>query len=119
MQQVVDLQNSPELQSLDVALFSIAFDSIAEMAPEAESLGITVPMLSDTDHSVSEAYDVLQWAIASGEPGHTFVLVDERGEVAWIRDYGSPENANPTMYVDPGEIVQQVRAALGTDGPEY
>jgi peroxiredoxin len=119
MQQVVDLQNSQELSSLDVALLSIAFDTVAEMAPEVASLGITVPMLSDTDHTVSEAYAVLQWAIASGEPGHTFVLVDERGEVAWIRDYGLPENANPTMYVVPGEIVEQVRAALGTDGPDY
>jgi peroxiredoxin len=119
MQQVVDLQNSPEFQSLDVGLLSIAFDPVTEMAPEVESLGITVPMLSDTDHSVSKAYDVLQWAIASGEPGHTFVLVDERGELAWIRDYGSPENAEPTMYVDPREIVEQVRAALGTDRPDY
>jgi len=119
MQQVVDLQNSQELKSLNVALLSIAFDSVAEMAPEVAGLGITAPMLSDTDHTVSEDYDILQWAIASGEPGHTFVLVDGTGQVAWIRDYGSPDNPDRTMYVEPGEIVAQVRAALGSEGPDY
>ena len=92
---------------------------VVRMAPEVAGLGITAPMLSDTDHTVSEDYDILQWAIASGEPGHTFVLVDGTGQVAWIRDYGSPDNPDQTMYVEPGKIVAQVRAALGSEGPDY
>ena len=63
MTQIVDLQNSPEYQALDVPVLSIAFDSAAEMAQEGQALGITVPLLSDSDHSVSEAYDVLRWAV--------------------------------------------------------
>lgn len=111
MQQIVDLQNSQAFQSLDVPILSIAFDSPSEMAPEGQALGITVPLLSDSDHSVSEDYDVLQWAVGTGEPGHTFILVGAGGNIAWIRDYGAPENGG-VMYVDPMEIATHVRARL-------
>ena len=92
MQQIVDLQNDPEFQSLGVEVLSIAFDTPEELAQGAIESGISlIPLLSDTDHTVSEEYGVLEWAVATGEPGHTFVLVDENGEVVWIRDYGAPE----------------------------
>jgi len=114
MKQIVDLHNDPDFQALGVELVSLAFDSPAELATGAAEYGIRdVPLLSDTDHKVSEAYGVLQWAIDSGEPGHTFVLVDTAGDIAWMRDYGAPDNPDRTMYVEPSEIVEQVRAALG------
>ncbi len=112
MQQIVDLHNDPAFQALDVALLSIAFDSPAELAQGQQEYGISgVPLLSDTDHTVSEAYGVLQWAVASGEPGHTFVLVDEDGRVAWVRDYGSPQSGG-VMYVPPADLVAQIEASL-------
>ena len=114
MQQIVDLQNSPEFQALNVQVISIARDSVAEMAPESKDLGITaVPVLSDPDLVVSEEYDVLQWAIENGEPSHTFVLVDEQGKISWIKDYGAPDNPNRTMYVEVDELVQYVKTNLG------
>ena len=112
MQQIVDLQAEPEFRSLDVAFVSIAHDSVAELASGADEYGIVgVPMASDADGSVSNAYGVLQWAVASGEPGHTFVLVDTDGDIVWIRDYGAPENGG-MMYVPPMELVGQMRIAL-------
>ena len=111
MQQVVDLQNSAELRALDVVVLSIAFDTPAEQAQGAAESGITIPMLSDGAGTVSQAYGVLEWAVASGEPGHTFVLVDKDGEVVWVQDYGSPENRG-VMYVPVDEIVAEVRAHL-------
>lgn len=114
MQQIVDLQNSPEFQSLDVPILSIAFDSVAEMTPEGQAMGINVPLLSDASHSVSESYGVLQWAVGTGEPGHTFVLVGADGNIAWIRDYGAPQNGG-VMYVEPMEIASQVWASLIAD----
>ncbi len=114
MQQVVDLQNDPDYQALGVPVLSIAFDSADEQAPEADKLGInSVPMLSDADHTVSQAYDVLQWAIASGEPGHTFILVDAEGRIAWIQDYGAPDNPARTMYVPIEELTRNVAQAIG------
>jgi peroxiredoxin len=110
MQQIVDLETSPEYQSLQVPLVSIAFDPSDVLAASGTEFGVgPTPLLTDTDRSVSEAYDVLQWAVATGEPGHTFVLVDEDGKIAWIRDYGVLENS---MYVDPSEIASQVRQSL-------
>lgn len=114
MEQIVDLQNSPDFQSLNVQLISIARDSIAEMVPEVQNLGITsVPVLSDPDLSVSESYDVLQWAIGNGEPSHTFILVDEEGSIAWIKDYGAPDNPDRTMYVEVEELVRFIKDNLG------
>ena len=114
MQQIVDLHNDADFQALGVELVSLAFDSPSELASGAAEYGVRgVPLLTDTDHKVSEAYGVLEWAIDTGEPGHTFVLVDSEGTIAWVRDYGAPDNPNRTMYVEPSEIVEQVRAALG------
>ncbi|MEE4252785.1 MAG: redoxin domain-containing protein [Desulfuromusa sp.] len=110
MKQIVDLQNSPEFQALNVQVISVARDSVEEMTPEVNRLGITsVPVLSDPDLSVSAEYDVLKWAIANGEPSHTFVLVDHNGRIAWIKDYGAPDNPDRTMYVEVPELVRYVR----------
>jgi peroxiredoxin len=112
MQQIVDLENDPEFQSLDVALVSIAFDSPQELALGKIEYGIQdVPLLTDTERQVSKDYDVLKWAVRTGEPGHTFVLVNADGTIAWIRDYGAPENGG-VMYVPPDEISSQVQANL-------
>ncbi len=109
----MDLQNDPEFQALDVAFVSIAFDDIQSQQESIEEYGIEgVPMLVDADTSVSEAYDVLKWAVGTGEPGHTFILVDEAGDIAWIRDYGSPDLPNPVMYVPIDELVTQIRDSL-------
>ena len=113
MQQIVDLQNSSVFQSLNVQVISIARDSIQEMAPEVQSLGIkSIPVLSDPDLVVSEEYDVLQWAIANGEPSHTFVLVDGDGVIRWVKDYGAPDNPNRTMYVEVSELTNYVKENL-------
>ncbi len=111
MQQIVDLQNDPDFQALDVAFLSIAFDSPAELTQVAEEYGTRIPLLTDGDHDVSTAYGVLKWAVKSGEPGHTFVLVDADGTVLWVQDYGAPENGG-RMYVPVEELVQQIGERL-------
>jgi peroxiredoxin len=112
MQQIVDLETNPQYQALGVPLVSIAFDPPDVLAAAGTEFGVgATPLLTDSDHSVSEIYDVLQWAVATGEPGHTFILVGADGKIAWIRDYGVVESS---MYVDPVEIAQQVGQALGS-----
>jgi len=95
-----------------VAIVSIALDPADRQAAVKQEYGIQAPMLIDADAKVSAAYDVLKWAIATGEPGHTFILVDRDGRVAWIRDYGAPDLPERTMYVPPEELIQQVRDSL-------
>lgn len=105
----MDLQDDPAFQALDVEIVSIALDSAEEQQAAKNEYGITdVPLLVDADSEVSGAYDVLKWAIASGEPGHTFILVGADGDVAWIKDYGAPDLADRTMYVPVDELTQFV-----------
>lgn len=112
MDQIVDLENDSEFTDLDVELVSIAFDSPEVLAAAGAEYGVgPTPLLTDPEGSVSEAYDVLQWAVGTGEPGHTFVLVDRDGEIVWIQDYGAPENRG-VMYVEPLEIATEVAQAL-------
>ena len=111
MQQIVDLQNDPAFQSLDVGFLSIAFDTPAELSQVAMEYGTLIPLLTDEDQTVSKDFDVLQWAVASGEPGHTFVLVGEDGKVVWIQDYGAPENRG-VMYVPVEELVMEIKNHL-------
>jgi peroxiredoxin len=98
---------------LDVEILSIAFDSPTDQARVRNEYGIDVPMLHDADKKVSETYNVLQWAVGTGEPGHTFILVDKAGKVAWIRDYGAPENGG-LMYVPVTELTQQIKDNLSS-----
>ncbi len=97
---------------MGVEVVSIARDPIEEQAPAALEYGITVPMLIDEDGSVSTAYDVMQYALPNGEPGHTFVLVNASGEIVWLKDYGAPDNPNRTMYVETNELYREVKSAL-------
>ena len=112
MQQVVDLQNSPTFQATGAQLISIAIDPAEIQAPEAQALGITVPMLVDADGTISRAYGVDKYALGNGEPSHTFVLVDATGEIIWLKDYGAPDNPNRTMYVEVDELVGFINQAL-------
>jgi peroxiredoxin len=97
---------------LDVTILSIAFDPQNEQAASQMEYGIRAPMLVDADGAVSETYDVLQWAVGTGEPGHTFILVDADGQIAWVRDYGAPENGG-VMYVPVAELTSQISQNLG------
>lgn len=111
MQQVVDLQNSPAFQATGAQLLSISTDSAAEQAPEAQTLGITVPMLVD-DGSITKLYGADKFALPSGEPSHTFALVDTNGNLVWMKDYGAPDNPDRTMYVEVDELVSQIQQEL-------
>jgi len=77
----------------------------------AAEYGTRIPLLTDAGHDVSEAFGVLKWAVGSGEPGHTFVLVDADGTVLWVQDYGAPENGG-RMYVPVEELVQLIEKRL-------
>jgi hypothetical protein len=78
---------------------------------EAARYEVRGTLYSDPDNVAAAAFGVLRWAMPSGEPGHTFVLIDRDGVIRWIRDYGAPENGG-LMYVDPDEITDLAVGAL-------
>ena len=110
---MVDLQKSESFQALDVQLLSIAPDSATAWRDDGEQYGIRDygGVLSDEDNTVANRYDVMRWQAATGEPGHTFILVDESGTVAWVKDYGALENGG-RMYIPPEEFVKELRLHL-------
>jgi peroxiredoxin len=112
--QVVDLQNSEEFRDLGVELLSIAPDDPTDWAAAAEEYAVPLgtPLLSDPSNRVAHAYDVMRWQAATGEPGHTFVLVDRDGRIGWVKDYGALENGG-IMYVAPEEIARLVSEQIG------
>jgi peroxiredoxin len=115
MQQVVDLQESQEFTDLDVQLVSLSPDPVESWASEGQKMGIMTPTLSDPENQVWGDYGSLEWTMGTGEPGHTFFLVSDEGQLIWLRDYGAPASGG-SMYVEPSEIVQQVRDALDAEG---
>jgi hypothetical protein len=50
--------------------------------------------------------------VGTGEPGHTFILVGADGRVAWMQDYGAPDNPDRTMYVPLAELTEKVGKAV-------
>lgn len=104
MKQVVDLQKSGAFKNLGVELLSVSPDPVGAWRDEGGGMGISSQMLSDPDNKVWLKYGTVDWMMSSNEPGHTFVLVDETGTVAWARDYGAPTHGG-VMYVAPDELV--------------
>ena len=96
---------------MGIELLSISPDPISAWKQEGASLGITLLTLSDAGNHVASEYGVMQWGMPTNEPGHTFVLVDAQGKVAWVRDYGAPEHGG-AMYVPPDEITSQLEESL-------
>lgn len=109
----MDLQESTEFESLGVRLLSISPDHTDSWREVERTYGLETPLLSDVGNGIASRYGVMEWrvprdaAIESAEPGHTFVLVDEAGRVAWIRDYGAQENGG-LMYVPPADILREI-----------
>lgn len=111
MEQVVDLQNSEAFKSLGIQLLSLSPDPVIAWRHDGGRMGISLPMLSDTENEVWLKYGSLDWTMVSGEPGHTFFLVDETGTVAWVRDYGATENGG-VMHVPPDDLVPLIQEHL-------
>jgi hypothetical protein len=104
---------------LGVELLSVAPDSPEDWLEAGREYGVREfdNVLSDQGNGVAALYDVMQWQAATGEPGHTFVLVDEAGKLAWVKDYGAPEHGG-VMWVEPYELVRELdrTSEEGADG---
>ena len=107
MQQVVDLQSDDAFQELDVESLAVSPDPVSAWRQEGDALGITVPMLSGLGTTTWMKYGTPGWMMATGEPGYTFFLVSDDGEISWLRDYGAPEHGG-AMYVASDEIASRL-----------
>jgi peroxiredoxin Q/BCP len=91
-----------ELRKRGVRLVSVTPDSSGDLRQAVAQYGITTPMIADTDHDMSAAFNTLGKGMHGDSPGHAFVLVN-RGKVLWYRDYWLPPTRS--MYVEPQQLL--------------
>ena len=107
LQQIRDIdQVGNELAKRHIRLVSITPDTPGELKQAIGQYGITSPMISDTDRSMSEAFNALGKGMHADTPGHAFVLIDGQGRVLWQRDYYQPPYR--LMYVKPAQLLRDV-----------
>lgn len=118
----MDLRKADGFKDLDLELISFAADHPDSWNDVAAEYDIPPgSLVSDPYNRVADRYGVMRWRVPStadvdsAEPGHTFVLVDAEGRIAWIRDYGSQENGG-LMYVPPEDLIPEIDRALTVDG---
>lgn len=92
-------QRNAELRARGLTLVSITLDSESTLREAAQAYGVVTPLVSDEDRDMSDAYGAIgaPGAMHSDNLGHTFVLLDERGQIRWRRNYTE-------MYVPPEEL---------------
>lgn len=93
------------LGALNTTLVPVSPNPVSMTVAEAARYGVRSPFLIDDRLEVASAYDTLGTGHHAGLPGHSFVLVDQRGAYRWRGDY-------PGMWVSPQELLSETRAAL-------
>jgi peroxiredoxin len=70
-----------------ITLVPVMVDPAPQVAAEAQRFGISTPILIDTDLSVSESYGMIGIYGHQGRPSHSFALVNQDGQITWVKHY--------------------------------
>src|SRR6266540_4586800 len=97
-----------DLDKPGLTVLPVVVNDPAAVRAEMRRFGLRTPFLVDRGGAVSRGYGAAgdRSAMHANLPGHTFILVDKAGRVAWRGEY-------PAMYVPAGELLAKLRAALG------
>ena len=88
-----------------ITLVPIMVDPAPLVAAEASRFGIESPILIDPEAQVSAAYGMVGIYGHGDRPSHSFALVRQGGEIAWVRHYAE-------MFVPAGALIEELDAAL-------
>ena len=92
-------------------IVSVTHDPLDALRQKVELEGITSPVLSDGDLSVSKTYETNKYGMMGGSTnGHSFILVGPDGEIQWRADYGG--DPKYTMYVPVDVLLADMEAGL-------
>ena len=90
---------------------SVTTDPIDALKEKVELEGISSPVLSDRDLSVSRQYDTNSYGMMGGSHnGHSFILVGPDGQIRWRADYGGAPDY--TMYLPVENLLADLRAGI-------
>jgi peroxiredoxin len=115
--QIKDIEaNIGEFERLGIdEVVSITNNPPDALEQKVEDEGISTPVLSDPNLTVSEAYDTNSYGMMGGATnGHTFIVVGPDGEIKWRADYGGAPDY--TMYVPVPDLLADMRAGLEKGG---
>lgn len=111
--QIVDIETEMgRFQDLGIdELVTITTDPLDALRQKVSDEGITTPVLSDPDLSVSQTYDTNSYGMmGDGRNGHTFIVVGPDGSIRWRADYGGAPDY--TMYLPVDSLLTDLRQGL-------
>lgn len=94
-------------------MLTITTDPLRYTQEKVKAEGLRFPVLADETAEVSRTYDMPRYgmhAMANAQPGHSFVLVGEDGNITWRADYGGAPNY--TMFVPVDDMLADLRVGL-------
>lgn len=110
--QLRDLEaRMPDLQAAGIDdVVTVTTDPVGLLRQKAADEGLSTPVLSDPDLSVSRSYDTNSFGMmGDSRNGHSFVLVGADGTITWRADYGGAPKY--TMYLPVDRLLADLKAA--------
>jgi peroxiredoxin len=94
---------------------SITTDPIDQIKQKVADDGITEPVLSDPDLTVSQSYHANSFGMmGDSRDGHTFIVVGPDGTILWRADYGGAPDY--TMYLPVASLLTDIQRGLKDGG---
>lgn len=110
--------DSESLAALGIdRVVSITTDPTDLVAQKVADEGLSTPVLSDEDWSVSDVYrtntdeHVMMQGMGGMHNGHSFILVGADGRIDWRADYGGPPEF--TMFLPVADLAADIQAGTG------
>lgn len=88
----------------NITVLPIVMNTKAQITRDMSVNGVKTPFLLDNG-TVSDLYGTIGNGMHAGLPGHSFVLVDAKGNQRWYGEY-------PSMWLAPQELLAEVDERL-------
>ena len=111
--QMKDMESKwSEFQALGIdKIVSITTNPLDALKQKVADEGLSIPVLSDPNFTVSQAYHADQYGMMNGSSdGHSFIVVGPDGRIRWRADYGGAPNY--TMYVPISTLIADMKEGL-------
>jgi peroxiredoxin Q/BCP len=111
--QMKDMESKwSEFQALGIdKIVSITTNPLDALKQKVADEGLSTPVLSDPNFTVSQAYHADQYGMMNGSSdGHSFIVVGPDGRIRWRADYGGAPNY--TMYVPISTLIADMKEGL-------
>jgi peroxiredoxin Q/BCP len=109
--QIADLQHgAAQLRAAGISdVVSITTDPAGAIAQKARDMHLTIPVLSDPNLAVSQAYHANGYGMmGNSRDGHTFILIGPDGKIRWRADYGGAPKY--IMYLPTTSLLANIKA---------